>query len=175
MPELIWNPHWQLSQPSIIELNNDGSIAFKGPIGDVFLPEDYLTFIKRSDGAALRDKGSFFVAEFYDGLSIFEIEWLGKLNTVMFQTWDFYEQAAAETHKLPRHYVSIGYAEPRASRIVICADRESVDYGRVSIWIPANDAWMIGDNTRGLGFVAESFNEFMNKLKTSEDINRVSK
>lgn len=90
----------------------------------MFLPEDYLNFMKKSDGAALRDRGSFFVAKFQDGPSIFEIEWLGKLNTDMFQTWDFYEYSASDTHKLPKHYVSIGYAEPGFSRVVLCADRE---------------------------------------------------
>lgn len=173
MHELIWNPKWQLSPPKTIELKNDGSITFKGPIGDVYLPEDYLNFIRESDGAALRDKDSFFEATFDDGASIFEIEWLGKLNTVMFQTWDFYEHSDPQTHKLPRHYISIGYAEPNASRVVLCADRASADYGKISVWVPANDVWMVGDNTRGLGYVAESFNQFMNSLRTSVGINRL--
>jgi hypothetical protein len=166
----MWRPEWQLDQPANIELNEDGTVTFKGPIGRILLPDQYLAFLRHSDGAALRDKGSWFLGRFHDGVVLFEIEWLGGLDTAMHGTWAFYETTDPALHKLPLTYVSIGYAEPGSggSDVVMNVQPGDPDYGKVFVWIKANDPWMTGDNTRGLGFVANGFNDFMNNLAPKE-------
>ena len=41
-------PEWDLDDPADIKMNRDGSITFEGPVGDVFLPQDYLEVLKIS-------------------------------------------------------------------------------------------------------------------------------
>jgi len=182
---LIWNPLWQLSAPDPFDLNANGSTTFKGPVGDVFLPEDYLLFMQTAGGAALRDRGSWFLAKFLDEQLVCEIEWLGNTSSVMFATWDFYTEP--EKNLLPQQFISIGYAEVKQHKsekykandgcnVVMCADTDSADYGKVFIWIkPAQslenvDAWMKGNNSLGIGYVADSFNDFMNNFKPATEL-----
>ena len=182
MTSLIWNPLWQLSVPDPFDLNANGSTTFKGAVGDVFLPEDYLSFMQIAGGAALRDRGSWFIAKFLDERLTCEIEWLGNTSSVMFSTWDFYTEP--ERDLLPQQFVSIGYAEVRqpcsekfeanhGCNVVIQVDRNSLDYGKVYLWIKPSksfeniDTWMKGNNNIGLGYIAESFNDFMNDFKSA--------
>jgi hypothetical protein len=165
MSELIYRPQWQLNQPAQLELNSDGSFPIGEPVGNVFLPPDYVSFMRHSEGAALRDKGSWFLGRFNEGVMLFEIEWLGRLRNLMLATRSYRRH-----ERLPAFYVFIGYAEPGpgGSDVVMNVQPGDPDYGKVFVWIKANDPWMTGDNTRGLGFVANSFNDFMNNLAPKE-------
>ncbi|KGJ01597.1 hypothetical protein SAMN04487972_1632 [Paracoccus halophilus] len=73
---------------------------------------------------------------------------------------------------VPDGFINIGHAEPGPDGIYVLlnVDANSQDYGKVYAWINANDPWMIGDNTRGLGFVADSFTEFMNNLTDRKNL-----
>lgn len=174
MAELVWNPKWQLNAPGTFKFNADGSVTFRGPVvGDVFLPDDYVAFMQKSAGAALRDRGSWFMARFDEGVVLLQIEWLGDVRSLMLGTWAFYETPEPETHKLPQKYVSIGYADPvnpNGADVVMNVVKDDPDFGKIYVWVKANDPWMTGDNTRGLGFVANSFTEFMNGLTEQEDL-----
>lgn len=54
--------------------------------------------------------------------------------------------------------------------MLICVEEGSRDYGKVYAWKSSQDPWMEGDNTIGLGFVANSFTEFMNNLTARENL-----
>lgn len=182
MASLIWNPLWQLSDAEHFDINSDRSVTFKGNVGNIFLPEEYLSFMQKTGGAGLLDRGAWFVAKYPDEEITCEIEWLGKMSTVFFGTWDFYTDS--ETFHLPEQFVSIGYAEVRqhcsekykanhGCNVVIQVDRNSPDYGKVYLWIKPSqsfenvDTWMKGNNTLGLGYIAGSFNDFMNDFKSA--------
>ena len=173
MTDITWNPKWQLKAPAAFDFNPDGSVTFKGPVGDVFLPADYVAFMQVSDGAALRDKGAWFIARFDDGVMLLQIEWLGDMRSVMLGTWEFYEHPDPATHILPQLFVNIGYADPAhpdGAEVVMNVVKGDPDYGKVYAWVKANDPWMTGDNTRGLGHVADSFTAFMNGLTDRENL-----
>ncbi|GAA6176448.1 SMI1/KNR4 family protein [Sulfitobacter pacificus] len=167
MSELVWRENWQLNDPAELNLNMDGSFTIKDPVGDIFLPDDYIAFMRRSEGAALRDRGSCFLGQFHDGVIIFEIEWLGSLRNLRLSTRrNYYDDEAEDL--LPRFLAFIGYAEPGPSDVLINVSKGDPDYGKVYVWTPAKDPWMTGDNTRGLGWVADSFADFMNNLAPKE-------
>ncbi|MBT0957823.1 SMI1/KNR4 family protein [Alphaproteobacteria bacterium KMM 3653] len=170
MSELKWRPEWQRKEPASIPFNADGSVTFKGPVGDVVLPKEYSDFLQISEGAALRDRGSWFAGRFDEGVALFEIEWLGTLRNAMMQTWGYYEVPEQEQHLLPPTYVFIGYAEPGPSDVVINVAQGDPDYGKVFVWTPVREPWMTGQNTRGLGLVADSFNDFMNGLAAKDEL-----
>jgi hypothetical protein len=165
MTDIIWRKEWQLNPPADLPFNPDGTVAFGEPVGNLRLPADYIGFMSISEGAALRDKGSWFLGRFSDGLALFEIEWLGGVRNLILTTNSYRRHGRVS----PNH-VFIGYAEPGpdGSDVVLNAAVGDPDYGKVFVWIRANDPWMTGDNTRGLGFVANSFNDFMNNLAPKE-------
>jgi hypothetical protein len=171
MTEIIWRKEWQLDHPIEIPVNADGSVAFGDPVGDLFLPSDYLGFMQVSDGAALRDRGSWFFAQFLDRRLKCQVEWLGGWRNLRLGTRSFYFGTDPE-FLLPKTYANIGYAEPALHQneqspfeVVMSITSLSLDYGKVYIWSPSHDPWMTGTNTRGLGFVADSFAAFMNGLE----------
>lgn len=171
MVGINWNPAWQLEPPARIDFNHDGSVAFKGPVGNVLLPEEYKNFLLKSDGAALRDRGSWFLAHFPAGVSIEEVEWLGGLESNKNMTWGFYPYPQAEKNFLPPGFIGIGYAPGHQDNYILLAtDPKSQDFGKVFIWARANDPWVTGDNTRGLGYVADNFAEFMNNLTEKKNL-----
>jgi hypothetical protein len=69
---------------------------------------------------------------------------------------------------LPPIFVSIGYAEPGPMDVVMNVEQGDPDFGKVYVWFPSHDPWMTGTNTRELGFVANSFADFMNNLARRE-------
>lgn len=172
MADINWNPAWQLNPPAKIAFKSDRKVTFEGPVGDVLLPKDYIDFLLVSDGAALRDRGSWFLARFADGTLLAEIEWLGGIDNAMGGTWNLYIYPEPERNMVPEGFINIGYAEPGPDGIYVLlnVDTRNQDYGKVYAWIKANDPWMIGDNTRGLGFVANSFTEFMNNLTDRKNL-----
>ncbi|MBK4218243.1 SMI1/KNR4 family protein [Paracoccus caeni] len=171
MTGIKWNPAWQLDPPAQIDINPDGTVTFEGPVGNVLLPKEYLDFLLISDGAALRDRGSWFLARFQNGLLVGEIEWLGGIDTVMGTTWNLYVYPDPEKNKVPDGFINVGFAPGQEDMdILLNVNRSSSDFGKVYAWINADDPWMIGDNTRGLGFVANSFNEFMNNLTDRKNL-----
>ncbi|KGJ01598.1 hypothetical protein SAMN04487972_1633 [Paracoccus halophilus] len=87
-------------------------------------------------------------------------------------TWDYYIYPEPEKHKLPLGFMGIGYAEPAPNGVdvVLNVDTSSLDYGKVYAWVRTNDPWMTGNNKRGLGFVADSFTEFMNNLTDKKNL-----
>lgn len=66
MANLIWNPLWQLSDAEHFDINSDRSVTFKGNVGNIFLPEKYLSFMQKTGGAGLLDRGAWFVAKYPD-------------------------------------------------------------------------------------------------------------
>ena len=173
MAEIVWNPKWQLKEPATFDFNPDGSVTFKGPVGTVFLPADYVAFMQVSEGAGLRDTGAWFLARFDDGAALLQIEWLASIRTLMSGTWRNNEYPEPERNRLPPTHVFIGHADPanpEGAEVVMNVHRGDPDYGKVYAWVRANDPWMTGDNTRGLGHVADSFTDFMNGLTEKENL-----
>ncbi len=170
MTKIIWRKEWQLYPPGVIPFNADGSVPFGDPLGGLFLPADYLGFMQRSEGAALRDRGSWFLARFQDGTLPCEIEWLGDMRNLRLGTISCYRDPDMAQHCLPPTYVYIGYAEPGPYDVVMNALRGDPDYGKVYVWHHAHDPWMTGSNTRGLGLVADSFTAFMNGLASKDKL-----
>jgi hypothetical protein len=170
MTEIIWRPEWQLDPPADITFNADGSVPFGEPIGDLHLPPDYLGFMQRSEGAALRDRGSWFLARFHDGTLMCEIEWLGDMRNLRLGTRSYYRDPEMAQNYLPPTYVNIGFAEPGPMDVVMNVAVGGPDYGKVYVWFPSRDPWMTGSNTRGLGYVAGSFADFMNGLAPKENL-----
>jgi len=167
MSEIIWNDRWQLSEPADIASNDDGSFTIKDPVGPVFLPDEYVAFMRKSEGAALRDKDAWFLGNFREGVVHFEMQWLGTMRNLRLGTRRYYQDDPAES-SLPETYAFIGSAEPGSSDVIMNVAKNDPDYGKIYVWTPAKDPWMVGDNTRGTGWVADSFVDFMNNLAPKE-------
>ncbi|WP_308917472.1 SMI1/KNR4 family protein [Jannaschia sp. LMIT008] len=173
MSGINWNPDWQLSEPSEFDFNPDGSITLRDPLNDVFLTRDYIEFMQRSNGAGLRDTGSWFMARFDEGVVLLQVEWLGNTRNLDLTTRSYYRHLDPDTHLLPLKHVFIGFADPvnpEGADIVMNVQKGDPDYGKIYAWIRANDPWMTGDNTHGLGHVADSFTGFMNGLTERENL-----
>ncbi|MFM2390219.1 MAG: hypothetical protein RLZZ437_1774 [Pseudomonadota bacterium] len=168
MTEIIWRPEWQLRPPEDLPFNPDGSLAFGEPVGNLTLPSDYLGFKRRAGAAALRDRGSWFLARFDDGTLLCEIAWLGSWRSVRLGTLNYNSDPDPADRCLPPIFVSIGYAEPGPMDVVMNVEQGDPDFGKVYVWFPSHDPWMTGTNTRELGFVANSFADFMNNLARRE-------
>ena len=157
------NPKWQLDIPGEFEVSNDGRVQFRPPLGAIRLPSDYLEFMKMSDGAALRYRDAWFIAHFPQGLKIIEIDYLSEMENVIRRT-DFIR------HYIPEGFIKIGGCELEDMDVLIGIQESSKDFGKVYVWKSCLEPWMEGNNTIGLGYVADSFNEFMNSLTARENL-----
>ena len=163
------NPKWQLDEPADVPLDQDGRFALLHGLSPIRLPDDYLAFLRISEGAALRDKDAHFLARFKDGIRILEIEWLGDLVTLEIGTSN-YLLDNRQDRLVPEGFAKIGFAEPGPYDVVLNVREGDADRGKVYVWLQALDPWMTGDNTLGLGWVADSFTEFMNGLTARENL-----
>lgn len=66
----------------------------------------------------------------------------------------------------------IGTAEgdKEYTSVLLSVRKREPDYGKVFTWMETQDPWMEGDNTQGLGFVADSFTDFMNNLTDRKNL-----
>ncbi|MEL6476714.1 MAG: SMI1/KNR4 family protein [Pseudomonadota bacterium] len=165
--EIKINPKWQLNPPATLDLDAEGRLPLLRGLDPIRLPEDYAAFLRKSEGAALRDKDAHFLAHFKDGVRILEIEWLGNIKNLRVGTSNYLLDNQTD-RLIPDGYAKIGFAEPGPYDVVICVREGEEDYGKVYVWLQAFDAWMTGDNSLGLGWVADSFTAFMNGLAARE-------
>ena len=158
--------HWKLKAPANISLNPDQTMTFQGPVGDVLLPEDYLAFLRMTDGLWVKGPDSWFVTGYDVGPLILQLEGLVDLSSVMLGTWFYQENLYHDDITVPPGYIKIGQAEGDAdyTHVQLCCIPGHPDYGRVFTWMNTQDPWMTGDNMRGLGLAANSFTELMNNL-----------
>ncbi len=69
----------------------------------------------------------------------------------------------------PGHYaIGTAYSDDDEMRIMVNLQADSPDYGRIYVWNMAWDALGAGDNTRGLGFAADSLQAFIEGLQPRE-------
>ena len=171
------NPAWDLNDPGKINVNADGTVTFKGPVGDVLLPNAYTELLLASDGLGTKDTNAWFVALFPAGAVILELEWLGGLSNAMSVTWGYADALDHDLPLLPEGYIFIGRAAPHfedATKgefdVLLCCLPDHQDYGKVFVWPRSPDPWMEGENTHGLGLVADTFSNFMNNLSPRAEL-----
>jgi len=168
-----WKTTWEKDDPAELTLNTDGSVTFSGPTGPVFLPDDYQAFLLTSDGIGAKDYDArWFVTTYPDGIKILELEYLSGFSSVQNLTWGFQENVYHDGYTVPKGYIHIGTAEGDANytSVLLSVRKGEPDYGKVFTWMQTQDPWMEGDNTIGLGFVADSFTTFMNNLAPRDSL-----
>ncbi|KGJ02593.1 hypothetical protein IT41_17120 [Paracoccus halophilus] len=155
-----------------MSFNRDGSVAFGGSVGDVFIPEDYRDFMLYTDGVGTKETGSWFLTRYRDGVKILELEYLSEFFSVVNQTWGFKASLYHDGYTVPEGYMDIGTAEGdrEYTSVLLSVRKGESDYGKVFTWMQSHDPWMEGENTQGLGFVADSFTDFMNNLAERKNL-----
>ncbi|SFA52378.1 hypothetical protein SAMN04487972_109104 [Paracoccus halophilus] len=90
----------------------------------------------------------------------------------MLGTWGFQESLYHDGYMVPKGYVDIGTAEgdKEYTSVLLSVRKGESDFGKVFTWMESHDPWMEGENTQGLGFVADSFTEFMNNLTDRQNL-----
>lgn len=162
------NPKWQLNPPATITHAGENKVDFKGSLGLVLLPKDYLKFMKISDGAVLRNRDAWFMANFSNHNMTLEIDYLSEIENVIFSASMVYNVNYASP--LPAKFIVLGFCEKDEMNVLLCAEENSSDYGKIFAWRQSYDPWMKGNNTQGLGFIANNFTEFMNNLRAKENL-----
>ena len=163
------NPKWQLNEPADVRLDANGKFPLLHGLNPMCLPEDYLAFMSKSEGAALKDRDGYFLAHFKDRIDILEIEWLGDLTNLEIGTSNYLLDNRKD-RLVPEGFAKIGFAEPGPYDIVMNVREGDADYGQIYVWLQAFDPWMSGDNTLGFGWVADNFTAFMNGLTARENL-----
>ncbi|MGL5011980.1 MAG: hypothetical protein ACRC6I_19085 [Paracoccaceae bacterium] len=89
---------------------------------------------------------------------------------MMLSTWGYQENVYHDGYTVPKGYVHIGQCEGDANYtdLQLCCIPGHPDYGKVFTWVNTQDPWMTGDNTRGLGFAANSLTQLLNNLTQRE-------
>lgn len=165
------NPKWQLEVPGDFSVTRDGKVDYGGDLGLVAVPKDYIEFMQSSDGAVLRDRDGWFVAQFPAGSVVAEVDSIFEMENAVFASKTVNKTfAGASGPALPPTYISIGDCELERMDVLICVQDGSNDYGKVYVWHNTTDPWMEGNNTKGLGYVADSFTDFMNNLTARENL-----
>lgn len=165
------NPKWQLDIPGEFPVLPDNRVAFGGVLGDVTLPKDYLDFMRLSDGAALRYRDAWFLARFAKGTVMAEIDYLAEMDNVIHRSNRLNTVFAGQVlPMLPPGHITIGGCEEAMLEVLLNVHPGHPDFGKVYVWRQSQDGWMSGDNLQGLGFVADSFSDFMNALTARETL-----
>lgn len=172
---------WSLrGAPTHLPLTSDGAYKFANSltpetvykfaarVGDLYLPKDFLVFLQAHDGGPLRRGRSWFLSQFDDGPRKMQIDWLANTISMENGTMASFAPDGSGQNLLPAGFVRIGFDEFNRADILIKADPDSPEHGHVFAWFSAQDEWMTGDNTKGLGTVASSFTEFMNSLQDED-------
>ncbi len=168
---IIINPKWQLEVPGEFAVTSDGKIDYGGDLGLVAVPKDYVEFMQSSDGAVLRNRDAWFIATFPAGPVVAEVDSILEIENAIFSSKTRNKTFAEETGpNLPPTYICIGACEVVRMDVLICVVEGSADYGKIYVWHNSNDAWMEGGNTKGLGYVADNFTDFMNNLTARENL-----
>ncbi len=167
---ISWSDAWQKDTPIDPKVLSVGPIDFGGAIGSVVLPTDYLEFMRESDGLTIRDEERYFIGHCSSGSEVFRYEYGWSFSDVIHLSSSFYESMFHNEAELPKGYIGIAQADGDEStvQVLICVSKSSKDYGKVYCWELCHDPWMTGGNTIGLGFVANSFTDFMNSLTTHD-------
>ncbi len=164
--ELKVRDTWRFEPPEPIPFNADGSVSFGGRVGDVVLPEDYVALMARRGPVTFEGEDNACIAVYEDSNDVVVVEYLLDLSSVSLQSRMLYESAFHDSVLVPPGFIVIASGE--IEDIVMNVDPNGPDFGRVYARERAQDPWGEGDNTRGLGLIADSFTEFMNEL-TQED------
>jgi len=168
---IIFRGSWRVSDAKPLpEFQGDGSIAVNDQVGPLYLPQDYKKFItKYSGGVTPTEDDNFIVAQFEDESIEVQLDYLISLEDLIsdysFNYESIYEGESSS--KLPQRHVII--ASGSIDDFVLNVDRKSANFGKVYNWTRAGDPWGLGDNTEGLGWVADSFTDLMNNLTEETD------
>lgn len=153
----------------------DGRIAFIcNYLGEIRLPQDYAEFMKTSNGVKGFDCDACFIAHFPDGISIFEFDYIANwLSMKRTNSTHLATSSIVTKVNYPDGFAYIGRAmsdEVGEGLILTGIDQNSPDYGKIYMLMSAADPYGEGDNTRGIGYVADSFTEFMNNFRPREEL-----
>lgn len=115
-----------------------------------------------------------FLARFIDHTEIAMYDGLFSPQTMQSQNAIIAESIYADPGAviMPPGFYAIGSAYGKADemRLMVNLDGTSADYGKIFVWHLAHDALGTGDNTRGLGFVADNLHSFFANLQTEDKL-----
>ena len=167
---IVFNPKWQRRDPGEFEVLPGNQVEMGPDVGIVTLPEDYVGFMRLSDGLGTRDRDGWFTARFADGTVILALEYLSEFEFLIDETeWNYATFTDRPGALIPKGFVVIGRTENMFD-VLLGSDPKSNDFGKVFVWEARKSPWMEGTNTRGLGLVAETFTDFMNGLSARHEL-----
>ncbi|MEJ6405057.1 SMI1/KNR4 family protein [Yoonia sp. 2307UL14-13] len=168
--EIRINPKWQTDIPGEFHVLPGGKIDFKKEAGIVTLPKDYLEFMLFSDGLGTRQRDGWFISQFTEGPVILPLEYLSEMENVIrgtnFRMATFIDRSGPA---IPPGFIVIGATE-NDFKVLLGVDENNADFGKVYAWPDSMDAWMQGNNTKGLGLAGNTFTEFMNSLSARDEL-----
>ncbi|MEM6532394.1 MAG: hypothetical protein AAF654_07210 [Myxococcota bacterium] len=157
---------WRFEPPDQIHFNADGTVDFGGKVGNVFLPKDYAELMTKLGPVTFEDEDNACMATYEDGRQIVVVEYLSEFSSVVLGTRRLYESMFHDDFLVPPGFIY--FASGETQDIVMNVDAKSADFGKVYARPRTQDPLGQGDNTQGLGWIADSFTGFMNDL-TEED------
>lgn len=117
-------------------------------------------------------ENEFFLAQFDTGPLICLLESTWAPAQIHSLNWTLSESQYAEKGDviLPPGYIGFASAFDADGQLALLTNVEehSAEYGRIYIWHFAWNALGTGDNTRGVGYVAETFRDLVAKLTTED-------
>jgi len=169
---VIWRESWKKTAPADLNLNKTGVIHIEGLNMEMCLPEDYAAFMQVADGIVILNDERHFLGRYGNGTEVLELEYTYNFELVLSSTRSYYDPLYHSDFTLPKWYVGIAQADSQGYTVEVLINvvKGSEDYGKVYSWTRSNDPWMDGNNKQGLGFVADSFSDFMNNLTTYESL-----
>lgn len=166
-PTIDFRESWRIDDAEkAFEFQKDGSIFVNDRVGYLFLPKDYQEFIAEYPGGITpTEEDNFIVAQFKEESIEVQVDYLISLESLISDYSFGYESIYADGSKSKLPPLHIIIASGSIDDFVLNVDKKSPDFGKVYNWTRSGDPWGTGDNTEGLGWVANSFTDFLNNLK----------
>ncbi len=164
--DIILRDTWRTGSADLIEFNEDGTLPFSLISADVYLPEDFKTFITEVGTITCLAEDNFCLTHYQGSVEIVMLQYLMKMSSINILSGDLASSLYHGKPKMLPNYIPFGAG--LCEYFLLNVDRLSPDFGKVFTSIHTQDPWGKGDNVKGLGWVADSFNEFMNNLQEEE-------
>ncbi len=148
----------------------DSGIFINNQMELLYLPADYKAFMAMYPGGITpMANDNFILAQFKNESFEVQLEYLYSLEDVISDYSSGYNSTFVDgsKSKLPAQHAII--ASGLMDDFILNVDPESNKYGHVYNWTRSGDPWGTGDNTEGLGWVADSFSDLMNQLSEESD------
>lgn len=166
--DIILRDSWRTGPADLIEFNEDGTVPFSLIGTDVCLPEDYKTFITEVGTITCLAEDNFCLTHYEGSVEIVMLQYLIKMSSINNLTGDLASGVYHGKPKMLPNYIPFGAG--LCENFFLNVDRPSPDFGKVFTSIHTQDPWGEGQNVKGLGWVADSFSEFMNNLQSEESL-----